>query len=135
MVKTGLSHNKGMEYDSLDVFSNLHQDKLNGSNPLPGVEEVNPKTRTPYKFRKSLNRIVIRSQIKPLFDKESRCRNSKMKSLLERYHTDTYAGKIGGIDARIEFQNDAPCYIYAKTLEDFYKVYHIAVDRTIERGN
>jgi len=132
MVKNVKSHNKGSEYYSLDVYSNLHKDKINGNNPIPGIEEVNSNSRTSYRFRKSLNRIVIRDQIKDLFDKNSRCRKSRIVSISNRYHTDIYAGKIDGINARIEFKNNAPCYIYAKTEKDFYKVYIKAVDRTID---
>ena len=76
-----------------------------------------------YNFGKPLRRITLEKQIPGLFD------SCDEKSRIDN----KYLGKIDGVNAKIIFNSESPCFIYTKKEEDLEKAYNKTLDRLINR--
>tara|TARA_Y100000310_G_C20479634_1_gene714066 strand:- start:412 stop:648 length:237 start_codon:yes stop_codon:yes gene_type:complete len=74
-----------------------------------------------YVHSRKIYRITIRDQIPELFD------NGYMEK------GDKFFGKIGGVEARVEFSEKESCSLSAKTEEDLEIVYRKTLEILIRR--
>jgi hypothetical protein len=90
--------------------------------------DSSPHISKDYPFSKRINRIYEKKQIALLFDEEVETNRRRKNGPSEYY------GTISGIDVKIDFSVNRPCFVYAKSEKDLGKAYNQILDILIKRN-
>jgi hypothetical protein len=81
-----------------------------------------------YSFSRRINRIYEERQIEPLFEIITDIKGNRKGG------SSQYRGKISGIDVKIDFSLNKPCYMYTKNEDDLNIAYNQILDILIKRN-
>jgi hypothetical protein len=91
-------------------------------------EVSSPFVNGDYSFSKRVNRIRDERQIEPLFDNTVKINENRKR------RSSHYYGQISGIDVRIDFSRNHPCFICVKKEEELGIAYNKVLDILIKEN-